>query len=88
MKIKSDCKVREIAGESVVIMQGKHSTDLTKIITLNESALLLWNAFVERDFTVEDVAAVLVENYEIDADLAERDAASWVSRMQECGLVE
>ena len=88
MKIKSDCKVREIAGESVVIMQGKHSADLTKIITLNESALLLWNAFVERDFTVEDVAAVLVENYEIDADLAECDAAAWLSRMQECGLVE
>lgn len=88
MKIKSDCKVREIAGESVVIMQGKHSADLTKIITLNESALLLWNALVERDFTVEDVAAVLVENYEIDADLAERDAAAWLSRMQQCGLVE
>jgi hypothetical protein len=88
MKIKSDCKVREIAGESVVIMQGKQAADLTKIITLNESALLLWNALVGSDFTLEDATAVLVEEYAIDEALAERDAAMWLSRMQECGLVE
>ena len=43
MKIKQEYKVREIAGENVVIMQGGKGADLTKIITLNESALLLWN---------------------------------------------
>lgn len=88
MKIKSDCKVREIAGESVVIMQGKQAADLTKIITLNESALQLWNALVGSDFTLEDATRVLVEEYAIDEALAERDAAMWLSRMQECGLVE
>ena len=88
MKIKSDCKVREIAGESVVIMQGKQAADLTKIITLNESALQLWNALVGSDFTLEDATRVLVEEYAIDEVLAERDAAMWLSRMQECGLVE
>lgn len=88
MKIKSDYKVREIAGESVVIMQGKQAADLTKIITLNESALQLWNALVGSDFTLEDATAVLVEEYAIDGALAERDAAMWLSRMQECGLVE
>lgn len=88
MKIKSDYKVREIAGESVVIMQGKQAADLTKIITLNESALLLWNVLVGRDFTLEDATRVLVEEYAIDEALAERDAAMWLSRMQECGLVE
>jgi hypothetical protein len=31
---------------------------------------------------------VLVEEYAIDEALAERDAAMWLSRMQECGLVE
>lgn len=88
MKIKSDYKVREIAGESVVIMQGKQAADLTKIITLNESALQLWNALVGSDFTVKDATRVLVEEYAIDEALAERDAAMWLSRMQECGLVE
>ena len=42
MKIKSQYKVREMAGENVVIMQGKGTSDLTRIISLNESALYLW----------------------------------------------
>ena len=42
MKIKEQYKVREMAGEHVIIMQGKHGSDLTKIISLNQSALYLW----------------------------------------------
>ena len=41
MRIKQGCKVREIAGENVVIMQGQHGADFTRIFTLNDSALLL-----------------------------------------------
>ena len=44
MKIKEQFKVREMAGEHVVIMQGKLGSDLTRIISLNESALYLWRA--------------------------------------------
>lgn len=44
MKIREEYKVREMAGEHVVIMQGRLGVDMTKIISLNESALYLWNA--------------------------------------------
>ena len=88
MKIKSDCKVREIAGESVVIMQGKHSADLTKIITLNESALLMWNTLAGRDFSVEDAAQVLCDNYDVDHLTAMRDAQVWINKLAECKLLD
>lgn len=88
MKIKQGCKVREIAGENVVVMQGQSGTDFTRIITLNDSALLLWQSLVNKDFTNEDVASVLTDNYEVDAATAARDAAAWVERMTECGLIE
>ena len=41
-----------------------------------------------KEFEVADVAAILVEEYEIDADTAERDAKAWVEKIQECGLTE
>ena len=41
MKIREEYKVREMAGEHVVIMQGRLGVDMTKIISLNESALYL-----------------------------------------------
>lgn len=88
MKIKSEYKVRQIAGENVVILQGCGNSDLTQIITLNDSALLLWNQLEGKDFIVEDAVAVLCENYEVEESLAKSDAQAWIKRMQECGLVE
>lgn len=88
MKIKSEYKVRQIAGENVVILQGCGNSDMTKIITLNDSALFLWNQLESKDFSVEDAVAVLCKNYEVEESLAKSDAQAWIKRMQECGLVE
>lgn len=88
MKIKSQYKVREMAGEYVVIIQGRHGKDLTKIISLNESALYLWQSVEGISFDVEHVASLLVEHYGIDADVAQRDAQRWVDKLAECGLIE
>ena len=88
MRIKQGCKVREIAGENVVVMQGQSGTDFTRIITLNDSALLLWQSLEGKDFATEDVASVLTDNYEVDVTTAAHDAAQWVERMTECGLIE
>ena len=51
MKIREEYKVREMAGEHVVIMQGRLGVDMTKIISLNESALYLWNALAGKEFS-------------------------------------
>ena len=88
MRIKQGHKVREIAGENVVIMQGRNGADLTQIITLNESALILWQALSGSDFEVEDAQRVLTENFEVDDATALRDAQQWVERMRECKLIE
>ena len=88
MRIKQGHKVREIAGENVVIMQGRNGADLTQIITLNESALILWQALSGSDFEVEDAQRVLTENFEVDDATALRDAQRWVERMRECKLIE
>ncbi len=88
MKIKSEYKVRQIAGENVVILQGCGNSDMTQIITLNDSALLLWKELEGKDFGVEDAVAALCENYDVEETVAKNDAEAWIKRMQECGLVE
>ena len=59
MKLKEQYKVREMAGEHVVIMQGKFGSDLTRIISLNESALYLWNELQGKEFDTEKVADMI-----------------------------
>ena len=82
MKIREEYKVREMAGEHVVIMQGRLGVDMTKIISLNESALYLWNALAGKEFSVDDAA-----RYEVDDATAARDAAAWVEKLRDCKLI-
>lgn len=88
MKIADKYKVREVAGQYVVIIQGKYGVDMTKIISLNETSLFLWNAFAGKDFTCDDAASALVEEYGIDRERAEKDAQAWCDKLKECGLLE
>ena len=87
MIFKEGYKVRSMAGENVVIMQGSAGSDMTRIISLNDSSLLLWNELQGKEFEVADVAAILVETYGIDTEVAERDAKAWVEKLAECGLI-
>lgn len=88
MKIKEQYKVREMAGEHVIIMQGKHGSDLTKIISLNQSAIYLWNELQGKEFDTEVVADMLVERYGIDKGVATTDAERWIERLRECNIAE
>ena len=87
MKFKEGYKVRSMAGENVVIMQGTAGSDMTRIISLNDSSLLLWNKLQDKEFEVADVANILIEEYGIDTDLASQDAKAWVEKLAECGLI-
>lgn len=88
MRIKEQYKVREMAGEHVVIMQGRLGSDLTRIISLNDSALYLWQSVKGEEFDLNRVAELLAEHYGIDDQIAERDAARWIDKLAECGLLE
>lgn len=88
MRINPEYKVREIAGENVVILQGEYGADMTRIITLNASALLLWNSLLGREFAVEDAADVLIKSYDVEEATALRDAQLWIDKLSECKLLD
>lgn len=81
-------KVRQVAGENLVVGQGRLNADMTKVISLNDTAALLWKELAGRDFTCEDAADVLVATYEIEKEQAMADAAKWIEKMQACGIIE
>lgn len=88
MKIKSQYSVRNVAGENVVIIQGRYGADMTRIITLNDSALLMWNSLFGKEFEAADAAQVLLDNYDVEESVAKRDAQVWIERLVENGLIE
>lgn len=80
-------KVRSVAGENIVMMQGVNGTDMTRVVALNESALLLYNALIGRDFEIDDVVRIMVDEYEVDEEVARKDAVAWVDDMKKSNLV-
>lgn len=87
MKIKEEYKVREMAGEHIVVMQGRYGVDMTRVIALNETSLWLWNELQGREFETADVRDLLLSAYDVDAQSAERDAQAWIARLEACNLV-
>ncbi len=87
MKINDNLKVRTVAGENIVMMQGVDGTDMTRVVALNESALLLFNRLSGREFEVDDVVRVLTDEYEVNEADARKDAEAWVAEMKKNALV-
>ena len=83
MKIDSKIKVRDIAGEKVVIMQGRLGADLTRIIQLNGSSQWLLDQLADRDFEVADVVELLTSRYDVDCQTATADVMTWVEQLRE-----
>lgn len=87
MKINSNYKIREVAGETIVVNQGKAEVNMTRIISLNASARLLYESLANKDFTLEDAAQILSDTYGIPAEVAKKDAQVWVEALQKCGII-
>ena len=88
MQIKEGLKIRDIAGEKVLIMQGVVGLDMTKVVSFNATSEWLWNTLSGQTFSLEDVSRLLVEHFQIDAETAANDAQKWIDLLVKCNAVE
>ena len=88
MKIKDGFVLREMCGEYIVAAEGLQNINFNKLISLNSTAAFLWKALENKEFTVEDMAQLLVDEYEIDLELASTDSASLIKAWLDAGIAE
>lgn len=87
MRFDERKKVRTVAGENIVIMQADGEADMTKVMALNESAMLVYEQLKGKEFAVADVARVLTDGYEVDEATAMADAEELVASMRREHLI-
>lgn len=88
MRIKKGFKLREIMGEFAVIGEGLEQVNFNKIISLNNTAAYIWKEIEGKDFDADMVAKLLLERYDVEEELARKDAAALVQKLVENGLTE
>lgn len=87
MRINPNIKIRDMVSEHIVVMPGAAQTDMTRVIALNDSALLLYNALSGSDFELEDAVRVLTDEYDVTPDVARRDAETLLADMRKNNLL-
>ena len=88
MRIKEGFDMRDVCGEHVIVATGLKNIDFSKVISMNESAAIMWKAVVGKDFTVDDLVNVLDGEYEVSQEVARHDVEQIVAQWKEIGLIE
>ena len=89
MRVKDGFVLRQVCGENVIVGEGLSAIDFGKLLSLNEMAAWLWQKAKELgDFTVEQLADALCEEYEVDAETARRDVTDIVAAWKDSGVID
>lgn len=86
-KLKNGFMIREIGNQIMAVPVGKQTSEIHGMIALSESAKLLWEV-LQNGATVEDLADVLMENYEVERSVAVADVENFIKLLSAQGALE
>ena len=86
MKIKEGFVLRQVAGSYIVMRLGGENS-LGGMITLNETGALIWKA-VDSGKNVDEIAAEITKEYDIDRETAKNDIAIFIDKMKKESIIE
>ena len=78
---------RVVAGETLIVPVRAKVGDLASIYSFNGTGSLIWK-LLESPRTVQQLAAEVAQQYEVDPAQAERDVTDFVGEMKAVGLVD
>lgn len=86
MKLKSTIVLRKIAGETILVPVGEDAVRVNGLITVNEVGALICEQLKE-ERTVEALVAAVTAQFDVDAQTARADIASFIHTLEENDLL-
>lgn len=86
-KLKSGFLIREIGGQIMAVPIGKQTSEIHGMIALSESGKLLWTA-LEKGAEIEELANILISEYEVEKDVALNDVQLFVNSLKSQGALQ
>ena len=87
MKIIDGFRLRKLGKEHIVVGEGLGQVNFNKMISLNASAAYVWESVEGKDVSVDDLVALLLDRYEVEEEVARRDAQALAAAWVEAGVV-
>lgn len=86
MKRKDGFLMQDVAGENLLLPLGSQVLDTNGILTLNATARCVWELLAE-DRSVDELAAVVVERFDVDGERARADVQTFLGEIARLGLL-
>ncbi|MEE0326541.1 MAG: PqqD family protein [Butyricicoccus sp.] len=86
MKLKSTIILRKIAGETILVPVGEDAVRVNGLITVNEVGALICEQLKE-ERTVDALVAAVTAQFDVDAQTARADIASFIHTLEENDLL-
>lgn len=80
--------MRKLGRDHIVVGEGLKQINFNKMIVLNDTAAFLWESIADKEFTKDDLTELLVNNYDVDAEVAAKDASALADKWLETGIIE
>lgn len=87
MKIVKEFILREIAGECILVPTGATTQEFNGLITLTDTAKFIWKN-LEKAESEQEMIQMVLDEYEVEEEIAARDVRGFVSELVRVGFVE
>ncbi len=86
MKKIKEFILREVADEYILIPTGHTTEEFNGIITLTETAAFIYN-HIEEVNSFEELIQLILKEYNIDEEIAVKDAVVFINHLLQTGLI-
>lgn len=76
MRIKKGYRLRPLGKEYILVAEGLEALDANTMVSMNATAAFLWEAVEDKEFDATTLVQLLLDEYDVDQDTAEKDVAS------------
>ena len=88
MKITGDFMLREVAGQALVVPIGNSVVSVNAIITLSESAVILWRKLESGVESADELIEALLSEYDVDRETASQCTEEFLAQLNDKGMIE
>lgn len=88
IRIQKGFVLRKIGPQYMAVPYGAMTAKVKGMVTLTESGYLLWQAIEKGTDNMDALVELLMETYEVEREVAVKDANDFVAFLTDLGAVE
>ena len=88
MRISKGYTLRTLGQEYILVAEGIETVNFNRMISMNGTAAFLWKQVEDKDFDAKMLVQLLIDNYDITREVAEKDVDQLLQSWNEAKIVE